>query len=140
MMVCVSKNPVKTWFMNRYLDWQRDNGRAPLKAFARFLRVSDKSLNHWMGGRNRPSYSMAVKICTQLNDYSLLDLLEFELSDVEASIDFLPSDMRERLRLALLEIGETLITRSIQPESTEAAEISTSVLKKYGFRVTEIEQ
>lgn len=113
---------------------------ASMAEFARYLNVSEKALNHWAVGRNKPSYANAVKICVKLNDYSLLDLLGYQPDSVdEVSIDFLPPEIRDRLRLALLDLAKAFRTRSIQPDSPAAAELSISTLKKYGFTVTKIE-
>ncbi len=134
----VDDQTVSNWLINKYLDWQRKNQEVSSMAeFARFLGVGDKALNTWVNGRNNPSYKKALLICKTLDDYSLLDLLGYPRPALESRISsfrFLPSDLQERFISALDEIEETLKTRSIQPDSEEGREISSSVLKKFGVR------
>lgn len=141
MMIRVATDPITSWFIDHYLSWQHErHALAPMAEFARYLETSDKSLNHWANGRNKPSYTSAVKICIKLHDYSLLDLLGYDAKSVdEVSIDFLPPELRDRLRLALLDLATTSRTRSIHPDSPEAIELSVATLKRYGFTVTKIE-
>jgi len=46
----------------------------------------------------------------------------------------LPSDLQERLRLALSEISATIKAKSLDPESEEAARLASDILSKYGLQ------
>lgn len=130
------------WFITKYLDWQKENQTLNSMAeFSRFLGVGDKAMNTWVNGRNNPSYKTAIKICSRLNDYTLLDLLGYPRPESESiPLASLPPELRERLRSALLEIEATLKERSIQPDSPAGAVISASVLQKFGFIINSMEK
>ena len=123
-----------TWIMSKFLDWQRDRGSlASLAEFARYLEVGDKSLNTWIKGRNNPTYKTAVKICKKLNDFSLLGILGYSQPDGVFIPASLPSELQERLRLALGEISTTIKAKSLDPESDEALKLTSSILERYGL-------
>lgn len=68
----------------------------------------------------------------------VLEVLGLPLPETNP-LDQLPSDFRERLTTAMLEIAHELNARSLDTESPEAAELARSILSKYGFTVNSID-
>lgn len=131
----VENKSVANWFIEKYLDWQRENKELNSMAeFSRYLGVGDKALNTWVNGRNNPSYKKALQVCKKLNDYSLLKILGYQQPDYSpASLDSLPEELRNNLERALGEIRETFKSNDIESDSSEAETLSVEILKKHGF-------
>lgn len=136
----VENGPVAKFFEKHYLKWQLEFGRGSVEEFAKRLNISQGYLSQLLNGtRKGVGYKTALRISEKLNDYTLLDILGYKRPDTESiPLSSLPPELRERLRVALLEIEQTFKTRSIQPDSPEGLEISVSVLKKHGFTISDI--
>ncbi|MHB0922577.1 MAG: hypothetical protein ACYC3H_01255 [Bellilinea sp.] len=117
----------RLWF-----EWQEaQGGFPPAKEFAQFLGINEKTLSALMNGRNLASQETALQISRKTNDFELMDILGYTRPDGIFIPSSLPSDLQERLRLALSEISATIKTRSLDPESEEAARLASEILEKY---------
>lgn len=132
----MDNNVIPEWFINKYLDWQRDNKEINSMAeFARFLGVGEKALNTWFNGRNNPSFQKALQVCDRLNDYSLLELLGYKRPEsVEEQVKSLSYEIKSTFELAVREILVTFNEREITSDINVAESIAEEILKKYGFK------
>jgi len=120
------------YFNRNYLKWQLANGRASVAAFADYCFMSKGYMSGLMNGKKANlSLALAQQIAVKLNDYELLDILDYARPDGIFIPSSLPSDLQERLRLALSEISATIKTRSLDPESEEAARLVSEIFEKY---------
>jgi len=131
----------KEWITRQYLTWRMDKpGRAgSAAAYAREIGFEPQNLSDWMNrGSNPKDHETIRKLVAYFGPviYEVLGLPEPEINP----LDQLPSDLRTRLTKAMLEIAHELNARSIDTESPEAAEISRSILSKYGLTVSSIEK
>jgi len=137
------KSPLSEWFEKAFIRYQYEIGeRASLDKFAALLGISRGYLSQLMNGDKKGmGRNTAIVICQKLNDFSLLDILGYarpQPEEIPIPFSSLPPELQSLLRSALLEIEQTLRTRSIQPDSPEGLEISISVMKKYGFNFNSI--
>lgn len=82
------------------------------------------------------------EVINKLVDYfgpEVMDILGLPMPETNP-LDQLPSDFRDRLTTAMLEIAQELNARSLDTESPEAEEISRTILSKYGFTVNSIDR
>lgn len=85
------------------------------------------------GKKANLSMVLAYQIAVKLNDYEILDILNYARPDGIFISSSLPSDLQERLRLALGEISATIKAKSLNPESDEALKLSSEILGKFGL-------
>lgn len=120
------------YFNRNYLKWQLANGRASVAAFADYCFMSKGYMSGLMNGKKANlSLALAQQIAVKLNDYELLDILDYARPDGIFIPSSLPSDLQERLRLALSEISTTIKAKSLDPDSAEAARLASEILEKY---------
>lgn len=130
----------KEWITRRYLDWRMDKpGRAGSAAsFAREIGFTPQTLSSWM---NKGAVPRDPEVIEKLLAYFGIEVLDIVgLPAGGNPLDQLPSELRSRFTTAMLEIAHELNARSLDPESPEAAEISRSILSKYGLIVNSIER
>jgi transcriptional regulator with XRE-family HTH domain len=133
-------NSVSDWFMQQYLAFLKaENSVKSLREFSAYLGVTDKALSTWMNGRNNPSYSTAVKISQRLEDFTLLDLLNYPRPAPADVLSALPEPLRSSLVSALTEVDFELKTRGLTNDSPEAREIIKTAFSKHGFDLNVIE-
>lgn len=142
-IVMFVKSPLSDWFEKALVKYQYEIGeRVSLDEFAEYLGISQGYLSQLMNGaRKGMGRNTAIVICQKLNDYSLLDILGYtrpQPEEIPIPFSSLPPELQSLLRSALLEIEQTLRTRSIQPDSPEGLEISISIMRKYGFSFNSI--
>lgn len=126
---------IADYFNRNYLKWQLANGRASVAAFADYCFMSKGYMSGLMNGKKANlSLALAQQIAVKLNDYELLDILDYARPDGIFIPSSLPSDLQERLRLALSEISATIKAKSLDPESEEAARLASEILSKYGLQ------
>lgn len=77
----VAPSTIKQWLDQHYLDWQRDHGTAPEKAFAEWLGVNPKTYNHWSNGRRKPGPDDCDILAYKLRDLSCYSLLGYPTPD-----------------------------------------------------------
>ncbi len=53
------------WIEDRFLDWQKDKGRASLAKFADWLGISPNSLNNWISRKQTPTGDSAMRAGVQ---------------------------------------------------------------------------
>ena len=129
-------NKSSKWLNQKFLQWQQLEGeRKTIGDFAAYLTVGEAALGHWMNGRRDPSFPNAKIICEKLNDNSLLIILGFNQISDDTLASF-PSDIRERLTRAKIEIEKFLIQNETSPDSPEAIQKVTEILGLYGIGVT----
>ncbi|MHB0922665.1 MAG: hypothetical protein ACYC3H_01700 [Bellilinea sp.] len=131
----------KDWVTEQYLQWRRDKpGRAGSAAsFAREIGFDPQILSSWMNRGSTPREAETIsKLINYFGPviYEVLDIPKPETNP----LDQLPSDFRDRLTTAMLEIAQELNARSLDTESPEAEEISRTILSKYGFTVNSIDR
>jgi len=85
------------------------------------------------GKKSSVSLVLAYQIATKLGDFEILDILNYARPDGIFIPASLPSELQERLRLALGEISTTIKAKSLDPESDEAVKLSSDILGKYGL-------
>jgi len=73
---------LKEWLFNKYLDWQRTNGKITVKDWAVELGIGYTYLNAMING-NRDNVSMQIgyQIGERLNDFSILAILGYPVPD-----------------------------------------------------------
>lgn len=126
------KNPLAEYFEKNFLTWQLEHGRSTVEAFAQFLGVSKGYMSGLMNGKKtQVSPALAFVIASRLDDYEILDILGYARPDGIFIPSSLPSDLRERLRLALDEISSTIRQKSLDPESDEAIALVSETFAKY---------
>ncbi|MEN6522338.1 MAG: hypothetical protein ABFD14_01305 [Anaerolineaceae bacterium] len=132
-------NTLAEWFEKDFLQFQLEFGRSSLKKYAEHIQLSQGYVSQLMAGkRTTVSLSKSKEIAEIRHDPTILDIQGYARSDSQnITIDSLPRKLRERLSFALEEIETTLRTQSIQPDSREGINISSAILKKYGFIVSE---
>lgn len=133
--------PWKEWITKRYLEWRTDKpGHAgSMASFAREIKVTPTLMNEWI---NRGKIPTDYENIRKLLDYFGPDI--YEVLDIPVPetnpLDQLPSDFRDRLTTAMLEIAQEINARSLDTESPEAEEISRTILSKYGFTVNSVDR
>ena len=132
------------WLRKKFLDfqsdWLADHADFPFaKDWADYLGVNEKTLSAYMNGHRIVPKEKAWVICERMNDYSLLNILDYPLPrSKRVPLESLPRDLRERLQNALMEIQSAIRERSIDTESDEAASVTRDILEKHGFIVNRI--
>ena len=131
---------IADWFNRAFIKFQNNKGkRISITEFGDHLGKTQPTISAYLNGTRKPSYESAKEISQILEDPSILDVLGYARpGESNVSFSALPAKLQDRLRSALNEIELTLRTRAIQPDSPEGLEISTSVLKKFGFTVNSI--
>lgn len=125
---------IADYFNRNYLKWQLANGRASIAAFADYCFMSKGYMSGLMNGKKTNlSMVLAYQIAVKLNDYEILDILNYARPDGIFISSSLPSDLQERLRLALGEISATIKAKSLNPESDEALKLTSEILGKFGL-------
>lgn len=128
---------IADYFNRNYLRWQLAYGRASVASFAEYCFMSKGYMSGLMNGKkSNISLALAQQIAVKLNDYEILDILDYARPDGIFIPSSLPSDTQERLRDALSEISVTIKNKSLDPESEEAAKLTSEILDKYGFATT----
>jgi len=56
------------WFTNKYLDWQRENGRGTVTAFAAYLGISQANASNYLRDASRPDIKNLQLIADKLGD------------------------------------------------------------------------
>ena len=123
----------KEWITEKYLVWRRNKpGRAGSAAsYAREIGFTPQTLSSWM---NKGQVPRDAEIIDKLVAYFGVEILDVVgLPSGVNPLDQLPSELRDRYTTAILEIAHELNARSLDPDSPEAAEISRSILSKYGL-------
>ena len=130
----MTDNRIADYFNRNYLKWQLANGRASIAAFAEYCFMSKGYMSGLMNGKKSSvSLVLAYQIATKLGDFEILDILNYARPDGIFIPASLPSELQERLRLALGEISTTIKAKSLDPESEEAVKLSSDILGKYGL-------
>jgi transcriptional regulator with XRE-family HTH domain len=128
------------WILNKIQEIEIQEGhRLTVTEFGRRVGVSQASISSWQHETRLPSREAALRVAKALNDYSILDLLgytrplEIQLSTSFPQLDFLPPELSESLRSALLEIENELSTMGVLPGSKDAEEIAMVILSRHGW-------
>ncbi|MHB8191787.1 MAG: hypothetical protein ACYDGL_00740 [Bellilinea sp.] len=123
----------------KFVEW-RGETRSSLSDFAAQCRVSPQVMSNWYLGKlkRRPSADTYVPLI-DLYGIEVYEALDMPMPETNP-LDQLPSDFRDRLTTAMLEIAQELNARSLDTESPEAEEISRTILSKYGFTVNSIDR
>ena len=130
----MTDNRIADYFNRNYLKWQLANGRASIAAFAEYCFMSKGYMSGLMNGKKSSvSLVLAYQIATKLGDFEILDILNYARPDGIFIPASLPSELQERLRLALGEISTTIKAKSLDPESDEALKLTSSILARYGL-------
>ena len=138
---------VKEWFTNKYLDWEKACGRPKsVTEFSLYLGLKQASGSAYINGTRIPSYKTTLQICEKLNDYSLLDILDFQITEsliksiiVKEDDDRTPPDIQYRLNQAKMETNRILKERGITGDMPEAEQITLETYERFGFKYTHTE-
>lgn len=108
----------------QYRQWDRGQGQS-YKEFARWLGIPPTSLSNWLNSGYTPGKGSIAQLVEKLGPgvYDALGLSrppEYSVLEEEA----LPSELRVLLR----EIASVIESRDLDPESPEAARISSEML------------
>lgn len=133
---------LKDWLNLKFNDWEKTQGRSQsYYAFARYLQVSQSGLSQWMTGGSIPAgedlLNLASKLGTEIYDVLGLPRPNAEVQRITVSFASLPTDIRQGLTSAIVEVDETLRQEHLRPDSPEARQIVLKVLAKWGFHYSE---
>lgn len=129
---------LKDWLNLKFNDWEKTQGRSQsYYAFARYLQVSQSGLSQWMTGGSIPAgedlLNLASKLGPEIYDVLGLPRPNAEVQRITVSFASLPTDIRQRLTSAIVEVDETLRQEHLRPDSPEARQIVINILTKWGF-------
>lgn len=130
----MNKGALADYFESHYLKSQIAEGRMTLTAFAAKLKFTRGYLSQLMEGQKESmSYHTALFVSVVLNDFSLLDILEYEKPDTQtlAAFMMLSPRVRQALSEALLKISES----GSEFDSPESMALITSKLNEAGVKV-----
>lgn len=87
------------WFFNKYLDWQRKNGKAPATKFADWLEIKTDICNKYLRGEKQPRGENLKKIADKLG-YEAYDILGYlrpdkAIREMNEIYSELPDDLKE---------------------------------------------
>lgn len=130
---------LKDWLNLKFNDWEKTQGHSQsYYAFARHLQVSQSGLSQWMTGGSIPAgedlLNLASKLGPEIYDVLGLPRPNAEVQRITVSFASLPTDIRQRLTGAIVEVDETLRQEHLRPDLPEARQIVINILTKWGFR------
>jgi len=107
----VSRDPIQTWLNDKYLEWQRQFGRAPEKAFAEWLGIKPSRLNTWVNGTRKPQPEDCDVLAYKLNDFRCYDIMGYTRPDplllkLKMEWDQLPEETQVEIGKALEKAGK----------------------------------
>lgn len=128
---------IKIWLLEKWHAWEVQSREKRSEAqFAQYLGVDKKALNHWMNGRNQPSFQSALKIAETTKAPEILSILGYSLPSGVADLS-LPPSLKSSFDTAVDEIERTYKARGITDlSSPEALQIAKEILKQHGWTVT----
>ena len=130
----MEKGELSEYFEKNYLKYQMINGRLSMTKLASIMHFSKGYLSQLMEGKRASvTYHTALFIGVFFNDFSILDILEYEKPDTQtlAAFMLLSPRVRQALSEALLKISES----GSEFDSPESVALITSKLNEAGIKV-----
>jgi len=122
----------KTWINEKFIIW-RGNSRASITDFARYLDVSQQTLDKWMNQSFTPSTRSLPKVAAKFPDvYSVLGL-SGPVVPVSVWLSELPPDKRRVFAEAWEEALGYISDAGVEIDTPKGADIINKVLARYGL-------
>lgn len=133
----MSIGELSTWLERKYLEWQLENGRDSVAAFARHLGVQPSLISMLMTGeRKSTSRKTALRIAQRLGDFEILDILGYARPEPEELLAGFPAEIADPLLAAIAEARAELDARGITTGGDAAEEIVRAAFERHGVSVT----